>query len=251
MLSLRSRPALLACLQPSNSLSSGPSPKQSSKRKSNASGLLISSDNPAVSDNVLSYRLPSFAAHLKSRRRWLLGFAHGQTLARRACHESWRARPVSRLRRCAQSSRSSAWKRFLKRKERLLPQAKFFLPDLADWLEKALTTVEGIQALEASSLFVADQLLSLVATLSSEFDEQKQYFLEFAETLKETAMDPKWQGSWPGRSGFVAASMADARWDLTPSSSREMVRQERLKQRGQRLRNIWIAHPHRWWDADS
>jgi len=67
-----------------------------------------------------------------------------------------------------------AWKRFLKRKEKLLPQAKAFLPDIAGWLEKALKPIEALRFLERGSLFVADQLAGLVRAMPSEFDDQKQ-----------------------------------------------------------------------------
>jgi|SRR5215469_3905966 len=70
---------------------------------------------------------------------------------------------------------SRVWKRFLKPKEKLLSQAKFFLPDVADWLEGALATVEGLQCLEKSSLFVADQLATFVRAMPPAFDDQKQH----------------------------------------------------------------------------
>ena len=145
---------------------------------------------------------------------------------------------------------SPEWKRFLKPREKLLPQAKAFLPDIADWLEKALKTIEGLSSLGRSSLFVADRLVSFVRALPPEFADQKEYLRRFEEKLKETGMDTKWEGCSPGRAAFVGASLAGARWDLTPSTSRELVRQERLKLRAERFKKIGIVDPHRWWDPD-
>ena len=145
---------------------------------------------------------------------------------------------------------SLPWKRFLKKGEKLLPQARVFLPDVADWLAKALASVEGLNDIERSGLFAADQLLSLVRALGPEFADQQEYLLKFEERLKETGMDPKWRGRSKKRAAFVARSMAGARWGLTPSSSREIVRQERKKLREERLKKIGIVHSHRWWDPD-
>lgn len=125
-----------------------------------------------------------------------------------------------------------------------------FLPDIADWLQKALAPIKELSSIERGSLFAADQLVALVKALPSEFGDQKQYLLKFEERLKDTGMDQRWQGTSTKRAAFVAGSMAGARWGLTPSSSREMVRLERLKLTGQRLKKIGIVDWYRWWDPD-
>jgi hypothetical protein len=142
---------------------------------------------------------------------------------------------------------SPAWKRFLKKGEKLLPQAKVFLPDIADWLEKALESIELLNSIAQSDVLVAEQLVNLVQALPAEFQEPRGYLLKHEEKLKDTGMDPKWP-RLPGRqSKFVAESMAGARWRLTPSSSRELVRQIKRNPRGPTLRILKIGQERYWW----
>jgi hypothetical protein len=143
---------------------------------------------------------------------------------------------------------SREWKKLLDKGQKILPQAKLFLPDIADWLEKVLLPIEALNSIEKSDLSVAEQLVKLVQALPPEAQEQREYLLQHEETLKETGMDPKWLGG-PGRqAGFVARSMAGARWSLTPSSSRELIRQVRRTPRVQALQTIGINKEGRWWE---
>ena len=146
---------------------------------------------------------------------------------------------------------SPPWQRFLKGGEKLLPQAKVFLPDVADWLEKALASIEQLNSVVQSDLFVAEQLIELVKGLPEEFKEQREYLLKHEDQLKDTGMDPKWRKS-PGRQpAFVAESMAGARWGLTPSTSREFVRQIRRNPRGPTLRILKIVKERYWWEPQQ
>ena len=143
------------------------------------------------------------------------------------------------------------WKRLLENGRKILPQATFFLLDIADWLEKALSSQEQISSITTSDLFAADQLVQLVQALAPEFQEQREYLMKFQETLKDTGMDPKWLTT-PGRqAGFIARSMAGARWGLSPSSSREMIRQMEQNPRGPSLRKLKIQNERRWWEAEE
>jgi hypothetical protein len=120
---------------------------------------------------------------------------------------------------------SPIWAKLLEKGQKILPQAKLFLIDIADWLEKALLSLESLNSITTSSLFAADQLIKAVETLKPEFQEQKDYLSNFPDILRDIGMDPKWLAS-PGRqAGFIARSFAGARWKLSPSSSREMIRQ--------------------------
>ncbi len=143
------------------------------------------------------------------------------------------------------------WKVLLEKGEKILPQAKLFLLDIADWLEKALASIEQLNAIVQSDLLVAEQLVELVKGLPDEFHEQREYLLQHEDKLKDTGMDPKWRKS-PGRQAtFVAGSMAGARWGLTPSTSREFVRQVRRNPRGPRLRTLKIEKERYWWEPEA
>jgi hypothetical protein len=143
---------------------------------------------------------------------------------------------------------SPRWKELLEKGQKIPPQARFFLPDIADWLEKALVPIEGLSSIEKSDLFAADQLFRFVQALPPEFQEQREYLLKYEERLKDTGTDPKWLGT-PGRqAGFVAHSMAGARWGLTTSTSREMIRQTNPTLRREALRTIRIQERGRWWE---
>jgi hypothetical protein len=142
---------------------------------------------------------------------------------------------------------SPPWERFLKNGEKLLPQAKVFLPDIAHWLEKALDSIEPLKSIAQSDVLVAEQLPKLLQGLTPEFQEQREYLLKFEEKLKDVGMDSKWP-KLPGRqSKFVAESMAGARWKLTASTSRELVRQIRRNPRGPTLRILKIRQERYWW----
>jgi hypothetical protein len=132
--------------------------------------------------------------------------------------------------------------------QKILPQAKFFLLDIADWLEKALSSLEGLKSIRKSDLLAAEQVLTLVPTLAEEFQEQREYLMNYREQLEEACMDPKWLGR-PGRqAGFIARSMAGVRWSLVPSSSREMIRQIVRNPRGPSLRQLKIQGERQWWE---
>jgi hypothetical protein len=143
------------------------------------------------------------------------------------------------------------WKRLLEDGRKILPQATFFLLDIADWLEKALSSVEGLNDIGKSDILTAEQLVRLVQTLTPEFQEQREYLLNYDEKLKDTGMDPKWL-TRPGRqAGFIARSLAGARWGLSPSSSREMIRQMKQNPRGPSLRKLKIRAERRWWEPEE
>jgi hypothetical protein len=142
---------------------------------------------------------------------------------------------------------SPPWKRFLKKGEKLLPQARLFLPDIANWLGKALDSIEPLNSIAQSDVLVAEQLTKLSQGLTPEFQEQREYLLKSEEKLKDVGMDPKWP-RLPGRQArFVADSMAGARWKLTPSTSRELVRQIRRNPRSPTLRILNIRQERYWW----
>jgi len=143
------------------------------------------------------------------------------------------------------------WKRLLEDGRKILPQATFFLLDIADWLEKALSSLQGWDGLGKSDVLTAEQVVKLVQTLAPEFQEQREYLLKYEEKLKDTGMDPKWL-TGPGRqAGFIARSMAGARWGLSPSSSREMIRQMEQNPRGPSLRKLKIREERRWWEPEE
>lgn len=143
------------------------------------------------------------------------------------------------------------WKRLLEDGRKILPQATFFLLDIADWLEKALSSLQGLDGIGKSDVLTAEQVVRLVQTLTPEFQEQREYLLNYEEKLKHTGMDPKWL-TGPGRqAGFIARSMAGARWGLSPSSSREMIRQMEQNPRRPSLRKLKIREERRWWEPEE
>jgi len=134
---------------------------------------------------------------------------------------------------------------------KILPQATFFLLDIADWLEKALSSLQGLDGIGKSDVLTAEQVVKLVQTITPEFQEQREYLLNYEGKLKDTGMDPKWL-TGPGRqAGFIARSMAGARWGLSPSSSREMIRQMEQNPRGPALRKLKIREERRWWEPEE
>ncbi len=143
---------------------------------------------------------------------------------------------------------SPVWRRFLKKGQKLLPQAKVFLPDVADWLEKALASIEQLKSITQSDIFAAEQLVKLVQTLAPEFQEQREYLLSHKEKMEATAMDVKWLTT-PGRQAeFVGMCLAGARWNLAPLGSRELIRQIRRNPRGSTLRRLGIRKERYWWE---
>jgi hypothetical protein len=146
---------------------------------------------------------------------------------------------------------SAEWKRLLANRQKILRQAMFFLLDIADWLEKALSPLGGLACLGTSDLLTAEQVVKLVKTLTPEFQEQRDYLLHYEEKLKDTGMDPKWLTGPDRQADFIARSMAGARWDLSPSSSREMIRQMARNARGESLRKLKIQAERRWWEPEE
>jgi hypothetical protein len=116
-------------------------------------------------------------------------------------------------------------------RRRIAPKAQVLLIPVADWLQEALATCPEINDILTSNLKVADQLVDLVGKLPEQFAEQRAYFLKYQDRLKETGMDPKWLRRPGGQVTFVAESMAGAKWGLSPSSSREYVRQVQPKKK--------------------
>src|SRR6266851_504354 len=96
-----------------------------------------------------------------------------------------------------------------------------YSPDSADWIAVALITLEELRSLQRSEIPTAEKLVSLVRSLNEEFQDQRNYLLNYEENLKEAGMDPKWLGKQGNQASFAARSMAGARWKLTSSSSRD------------------------------
>jgi hypothetical protein len=143
---------------------------------------------------------------------------------------------------------SLAWQQFMKKGEKILPQARIFLLDVADRLETALGSIAEIGSILQSDILAADQLIRLVETLAPEFREQRNYLRGHVEKMREIATDVK----WPRRqSEFVAMCMAGARWNLAPLGSREIVRQLKLNPRGPSLRKLGIRGERYWWTLQN
>jgi hypothetical protein len=139
------------------------------------------------------------------------------------------------------------WKVLLRNKEKLFPEAKLFLPDIARWLERALLSVDELNFIQTSNLQTAEKLVSLATGLTEEFREQRNYLLNQRDRLEGTGMDPKWTGKPGKQAAFIARSMAGARWGLTSSSSREMIRLVKPSERKDTLKKLKIPwHPF-WW----
>jgi len=143
---------------------------------------------------------------------------------------------------------SLVWRRFLKKGQKLLPQAKVFLPDIADWLEKALASTKQLASIEQSDLLAPERLVELMKKLPPEFQEQREYLLKYEEKLKDTGRDPKWKSEPGEQARFVARSLAGARWGLTPSTSREFIRQATRSLRGSLLESLGLKKEGRWWE---
>jgi len=97
---------------------------------------------------------------------------------------------------------------------------------VGDWLEQALTTFSEINAIVTSDLKVAQDLVSFARRLPDDFREQRDYLLKHQERLQETGM-------------------AGAEWNLSPSTSREFIRQTKLR------KGAIPGVPQRWWDPAS
>jgi hypothetical protein len=145
------------------------------------------------------------------------------------------------------SPASPEWKVLLSRGEKMLPAAKLFLPDIADWLEKALLSLEELDTLETSNILTAEKLASLVETLRPGFHEERDYLLSHKLTLVDAATDPKWTGKKGKQASFIARSVAGARWQVAASSSREMIRLTKPSVRMEAFRKLKIPCDRFWW----
>jgi hypothetical protein len=143
---------------------------------------------------------------------------------------------------------SLVWRQFLTKGQKLLPQAKVLLPGIADWLEKALASIEQLKSIKQSGLLAAERLVELVKELPAAFQEQREYLLGHEEKLKDTGMDPKWKSKPDEQARFVARSLAGARWGLKPSTSREFIRQATRSPRGSLLESLGLKKEGRWWE---
>ena len=130
-------------------------------------------------------------------------------------------------------------------KRKVADKAKGLLSVVADWLEQALTNFSEINSIVTSDVKVAEELVSLAQRLPDDFREQRDYLLKHQGRLKETGMDPKWPRKAGGQIRFVAESMAGAEWNLSPSSSREFIRQTKPR------KGTIPATAQRWWDPSS
>jgi len=116
---------------------------------------------------------------------------------------------------------------------------------VGDWLEQALMKFTEINAILTSNLKVAEDLVSFARRLPDDFREQRDYLLQHQERLQETGMDPKWPRKAGGQIRFVAESMAGAEWNLTPSTSREFIREHKPR------KSAIPAQDQRWWEQSS
>jgi hypothetical protein len=146
------------------------------------------------------------------------------------------------------------WKELLAPKQKIHPQAQVFLPDIGDWLAMALSTLNDLSELKSSNVTTAELLVSIVATTADNFKEQKEYLLRHSAHLEQTGTDPKWLAKPGNQARFVAHSMAGARWGLTTSTSREMIRRTTAAERKEALTQLNItARTARanWWLPDE
>jgi len=141
-----------------------------------------------------------------------------------------------------------AWRRVLTDNRKILPEARVFLPVVAGWLEHALKSFPGLDSIPAGDVMIADHVVQLARNLQDEFGEQRDYLLKYEQVLKDTAMDPKWPRRPGHQTWFVAKSMAGARWGLTPSTSREFIREEKRSPRPSLWRKFGIGRETLWWE---
>jgi hypothetical protein len=130
-------------------------------------------------------------------------------------------------------------------KRKLVDDAKGLLVAVADWLQEALMTFPEINTLLTSDLKVAEQLVGFARRLPHTFREQRDYLLRHKDRLEETGMDPKWPRKAGGQIRFVAESMAGSEWNLTPSTSREFIRERKPR------KSAIPAQDQRWWERSS
>ena len=130
-------------------------------------------------------------------------------------------------------------------KRKFAADAKGLLVAVADWLQEALMTFSDINSLLTSDVKVAERLAGFASRLPDVFREQRDYLLKHRERLKETGMDPKWPRKAGSQIRFVAESMAGAEWNLTPSTSREFIREHKPR------KSAIPAQDQRWWEQSS
>ena len=130
-------------------------------------------------------------------------------------------------------------------KRKFAADAKGLLVAVADWLQEALMTFSDINSLLTSDVKVAERLAGFASRLPDVFREQRDYLLKHREQLQETGMDPKWPRKAGSQIRFVAESMAGAEWNLTPSTSREFIREHKPR------KSAIPAQDQRWWEQSS
>lgn len=146
---------------------------------------------------------------------------------------------------------SPQWLELLGKNKKILPQAQIFLADIGDWLQAALESVEVLNEIKTSDVTTAERLVSAIRSLGDEFGEQRNYLLQHNQSLEDTGTDPKWLARVGNQARFVADSMAGARWHLTSSSSREMIRKTKanVTVRREAFRLLRIQPSDFWWRA--
>jgi hypothetical protein len=145
---------------------------------------------------------------------------------------------------------SPDWKELLGNRRKIHTQAEVFLPDIGDWLERALIEIKELNEIKTSDVFAAERLFSLVEKLDGRLKEQKNYLLEYKHVLNQTGTDPKWLAKAGNQARFVADSMAGARWRLTTSSSREMIRVASPSERKSAFAALKIPFRRFWWNPE-
>jgi len=130
-------------------------------------------------------------------------------------------------------------------KRKVAPGTKDLLPSVADWLQEALMTFPEINRIVTSDVKVAEQLVGFARRLSDNFREQREYLLKHQDRVRETGMDPKWLRKPGSQVRFVAESLAGAEWNLTPSTSREFIREYKPR------KSAVPTHDQRWWQQSS
>ncbi len=146
------------------------------------------------------------------------------------------------------SPESPEWNALLVKGQKMLPQAKLFLADIADWLEMALISIdEELNFLAKSDVLTAEVLIARIGNLSHSYQDQQSYLQNYEEAIVGIGTDPKWTGKKGKQARFVARSFAGARWGLASSSSREMIRIIKPSEKKKAFEELRIPFRGFWW----
>src|SRR5260370_13454311 len=74
------------------------------------------------------------------------------------------------------SPESPEWNALLVKGQKMLPQAKLFLADIADWLEMSLISIDDeLNFLAKSDVLTAEVLIARIGNLSHSYQDQQSY----------------------------------------------------------------------------